>query len=87
MVSNRPLQHGANILLITIRTLEFPHSISNHSLFTFTKGNDMAYLLLYIDDIVLITSSMALCNSIMTLLCSEFEMKDLGPLAIFWEFL
>jgi len=44
----------------------------------------MAYILLYVDDIILITSTHALRQSIMSLLASEFAMKDLGPLSYFW---
>ena len=43
----------------------------------------MAYVLLYVDDIILITSSYDLRKSIMALLASEFAMKDLGPLSYF----
>ncbi|XP_057446161.1 uncharacterized mitochondrial protein AtMg00810-like [Lotus japonicus] len=43
----------------------------------------MAYLLLYVDNIILIFSSHDLRKSIMTLLASEFAMKDLGPLSYF----
>ncbi|XP_021744867.1 uncharacterized protein LOC110710833 [Chenopodium quinoa] len=39
----------------------------------------MAYLLLYVDDIILTASSDALRRSIMDRLSSEFAMKDLGP--------
>jgi len=43
----------------------------------------MAYLLLYVDDIIFTTFSDALRTSIMRLLSSEFAMKDLGPLGYF----
>jgi len=43
----------------------------------------MAYILLYVDDIILITSSQVLHKSIMSLLAFEFAMKDLGPLSYF----
>ncbi|KAK9099594.1 hypothetical protein Syun_026639 [Stephania yunnanensis] len=43
----------------------------------------MAYILLYVDDIVLTASSHALRCSIMDLLSSEFAMKDLGRLNYF----
>ncbi|XP_062103153.1 uncharacterized mitochondrial protein AtMg00810-like [Humulus lupulus] len=43
----------------------------------------MAYILLYMDDIILTASSDTLHKSIMTLLNSEFSMKDLGPLSYF----
>lgn len=44
---------------------------------------DMAYILLYVDDIILTASSDAICKSIMSLLNLEFAMKDLGPLSYF----
>ncbi|XP_060181998.1 uncharacterized mitochondrial protein AtMg00810-like [Lycium barbarum] len=43
----------------------------------------MAYILLYVDDIILTASSNSLRCSIMTLIASEFAMKDLGPLNYF----
>ena len=43
----------------------------------------MAYILLYVDDIILITSSHNLRRSIMTPLASELAMKDLGSLSYF----
>ncbi|XP_022032286.1 uncharacterized mitochondrial protein AtMg00810-like [Helianthus annuus] len=43
----------------------------------------MAFILLYVDDILLITSSDALWNRLMLLLSSEFAMTDLGPLSYF----
>ncbi|KAK4341154.1 hypothetical protein RND71_039655 [Anisodus tanguticus] len=43
----------------------------------------MAYILLYVDDIILTASSNNLRKSIMSLLSSEFSMKDLGPLSYF----
>ncbi|XP_019106153.1 uncharacterized mitochondrial protein AtMg00810-like [Beta vulgaris subsp. vulgaris] len=43
----------------------------------------MAYLLLYVDDIVLATSSDSLRTRIITLLRSKFAMTDLGPLSYF----
>ncbi|KAJ9537459.1 hypothetical protein OSB04_030192 [Centaurea solstitialis] len=48
-----------------------------------TNGNAMAYLFLYVDDIILTASSHELCKSIISLLSSEFAMKDLGPLSYF----
>lgn len=66
-----------------LSTVGFTHSKSDHSLFIYRKGNDMAYILLYVDDIILTTSSDTLRQSIMSLLASEFAMKDLGPLSYF----
>ncbi|XP_050908233.1 uncharacterized mitochondrial protein AtMg00810-like [Lathyrus oleraceus] len=43
----------------------------------------MVYILLYVDNIILITFTLVLRQLIMSLLASEFAMKDLGPLSYF----
>ncbi|GJT57003.1 reverse transcriptase domain-containing protein [Tanacetum coccineum] len=47
------------------------------------EGSDTAYLLLYVDDIVLTASSIALLQRIIASLHAEFFMTDLGPLNYF----
>ncbi|GJV73635.1 ribonuclease H-like domain-containing protein, partial [Tanacetum coccineum] len=47
------------------------------------RGSDIAYLLLYVDDIVLTASSTALLQRIITVLHGEFAMTDLGSLNYF----
>ena len=64
-------------------TIGFSHSKSDHSLFIYRKGNDMAYILLYVDDIILTAASDALRRSIKSLRASEFAMKDLGTPSYF----
>ena len=64
-----------------VSRLGFSHSKADHSLFIYCQGNAMAYILLYVDDVILIASSDALRTFIMTVLGSEFAMKDLGPLS------
>ncbi|XP_074270687.1 uncharacterized protein LOC141594577 [Silene latifolia] len=66
-----------------VATIGFQHSVCDHSLFIFRKGPDTAYLLLYVDDIILVTSSAALRERIIAQLRSEFAMTDLGPLNYF----
>lgn len=66
-----------------VSTIGFIHSKSNHSLFIYRNGNDIAYILLYVDDIILTASSTHLRESIMFLLANEFAMTDLGPLSYF----
>jgi hypothetical protein len=61
-------------------TLEFVEAKSDTSLFIYHHGADTAYLLLYVDDIVLIASSEPLLRRIITALQQEFAMKDLGVL-------
>nr|GEZ69704.1 ribonuclease H-like domain-containing protein [Tanacetum cinerariifolium] len=48
-------------------------------------GTDIAYLLLYVDDIVLTASSTAFFQRIITSLHAEFSMTDLGPLNYFLD--
>lgn len=43
----------------------------------------MAYLLLYVDNIILTTSSITLLRHIISLMASKFAMKDLGDLSYF----
>ncbi|XP_021741338.1 uncharacterized protein LOC110707619 [Chenopodium quinoa] len=43
----------------------------------------MAYILLYVDNIILAAFSADLRKSIIVILSSEFAMKDLGPLSYF----
>lgn len=61
----------------------FHHSQSDHSLFIYRCGYDVAYLLLYVDDIILTASSDALRTTIMSHLNAEFAMTDLGSLSYF----
>lgn len=53
------------------------------SLFIYHRGADTAYLLLYVDDIILTASSQSVLTSVMHALQSEFDMKDLGSLHYF----
>lgn len=46
-------------------------------------GSETAYLLLYIDDIILTANSQLLLQRIIASICHEFAMSDLGPLQQF----
>ncbi|GJZ73110.1 ribonuclease H-like domain-containing protein [Tanacetum coccineum] len=61
----------------------FYHSKTDSSLFIFHKGPDTAYLLLYVDDIILTASSTSLLQRIISSLHAKFAMTDLGPLNYF----
>jgi hypothetical protein len=50
------------------------------SLFIFRHGSDTVYLLLYVDDIILIASSTELLRRTISTLQRGFAMKDLRPL-------
>ena len=66
-----------------VSTIGFSHSKSDHSLFIYSQGSDIAYILLYVDDNIITASSDALRLQFMSLLSAEFAMKDLGPLTYF----
>ncbi|KAJ0602472.1 putative RNA-directed DNA polymerase [Helianthus annuus] len=63
-----------------ISTLGFRHSLCDTSLFIYRHGQQLAYLLLYVDDIVITASSTSLLNRVISQLSAEFAMTDLGSL-------
>jgi hypothetical protein len=42
------------------------------------------YLLVYIDDIILVSSSVTVAHHLVTTLGGDFTVKDLGKLHFFW---
>ncbi|KAL9234053.1 hypothetical protein vseg_008969 [Gypsophila vaccaria] len=66
-----------------VSNIGFVHSKSDNSLFIYKKGADTAYLLLYVDDIILTTSTTTLRDAILANLRTEFSMTDLGPINFF----
>jgi histone deacetylase 1/2 len=66
-----------------VTTIGFVQSRSDASLFVLRRGRDMAYLLLYVDDMILSASSPALLRQIVGQLRSSFAVKDMGPLKYF----
>ena len=63
-----------------LRQIGFSASASDTSLFVLQEGGATAYLLLYVNDIVLTASTLALLQRITERLHSEFAMTDLGDL-------
>ncbi|GKA76460.1 ribonuclease H-like domain-containing protein [Tanacetum coccineum] len=61
----------------------FSHSRCDSSLFIYTQGSQVAYLLIYVDDIILTASSPDLLQQIIDSLHKEFDMTDLGALNYF----
>ena len=61
-------------------TLGFTEVKADTSLFVYRRGDETAYLLLYVDGIVLIASSQQSLQSVISSLRQEFAMKDLGQL-------
>lgn len=58
-------------------SLGFAEAKSDTSLFIYQHGSDTVYHLLYVNDIVLIASSLGLLHQIITALQHKFAMKDL----------
>ena len=53
------------------------------SMFVYHQGNTTAYLLLYVDDIILTATTTTLLRQLTDRLHAEFALKDLGPLHYF----
>ena len=66
-----------------LQTLGFSVTRSDASLFVYRHGDTTAYLLLYVDDIILTASSAAVLQQITLRLRDEFAIKDLGALHYF----
>ena len=62
------------------RSIGFVESKSDASLFIYRQGFDIAYLLLYVNDIILTASTATIISKLTTTFSHEFSMKDLGPL-------
>lgn len=66
-----------------VATLGFSDNIFDHSLFIYCQCNHIPYIILYMDDILIVVSSYFLRQFIMTKLDSEFTMNDLGHFSYF----
>ena len=66
-----------------LRALGFRSTRSDASLFVYHQGSDTAYLLLYVDDIILTACTTGLLSQLTARLRAEFAIKDLGPLHYF----
>lgn len=66
-----------------ITSIGFKQARSDSSLFVLHTSAGMAYLLLYVDDMVLSASTTALLQLIVNKLRSEFAVKDMGDLKFF----
>jgi hypothetical protein len=63
-----------------LSSIGFVETKSDSSLFIYCRGSDTAYLLLYVDDIVLTASSAGFLRTVIGALQREFAMTDLGQL-------
>jgi hypothetical protein len=63
--------------------LGFTASTADSSLFIYKHNSIIAYLLLYVDDIVLTSNTLAYLDQLVTQLSTVFDLKDLGSLHYF----
>uniref|UniRef100_A0A2N9EJB2 CCHC-type domain-containing protein n=1 Tax=Fagus sylvatica TaxID=28930 RepID=A0A2N9EJB2_FAGSY len=63
--------------------LAFQSSHANSSLFIYKEGSVIAFLLLYVDDIVLTGNNVQFITQLITNLSKVFELKDMGTLSYF----
>ena len=80
-------QAGSSCLVPAHRSVSSPigfrSTLSDASLFVYHQGTDTAYLLLYVDDIILTACTSELLRRLTDRLRAEFAIKDLGPLHYF----
>jgi hypothetical protein len=63
--------------------LGFQTSKADTSLFMFHQGSVQMYLLIYVDDIIVASSSSTVVDALLNQLHADFALKDLGPLSYF----
>ncbi|CAM8878782.1 unnamed protein product [Rhodiola kirilowii] len=61
----------------------FQQSMNDYSLFTLHKGTDFIILLVYVDDVLLTSTSLVLIDHIKAFIHDKFKIKDLGTLKYF----
>jgi hypothetical protein len=66
-----------------LQSLGFLPSKDDISLFHYHKGSTTMFLLVYVDDIIVASSSNVAVEALLSNLKSDFALKDLGPLSYF----
>jgi histone deacetylase 1/2 len=66
-----------------LQALGFIPSKSDTSLFYYCRGDQVIYLLVYVDDIIVASSSPQAVDALLVDLQKDFALKDLGPLHFF----
>jgi hypothetical protein len=70
-------------LAAVLRALGFVPSTADTSLFLLQRPEVTMYLLVYVDDIILVSSSVTAADRLVTAMSSDFAVKDLGKLYYF----
>lgn len=66
-----------------ITSIGFQRSIADYCLYVLVKNETRAYIVLYVDDLLICCSDQNTLNGIKMSLASEFKMKDLGEVKCF----
>jgi hypothetical protein len=66
-----------------LQELGFKSLIAYVSLFIFREGDTIVFMLIYADDIIIVSSSTIATERLIQELMKDFAVKDLGPLAYF----
>ena len=61
----------------------FFNSLSDTSLFIYSHDDNVAYLLVYVDDLILTGNNNSMLDKFVSKLADRFSIKDLGPLNYF----
>jgi hypothetical protein len=73
-----------------IQGLGFVRSNVDHCVYYKQVGNDFIYVVLYVDDMLLVGNNMDVIKEVKMQLSSKFDMKDLGAasfiLGCFWQY-
>ncbi|KAF5465120.1 hypothetical protein F2P56_015151 [Juglans regia] len=69
----------------TILDLGFKQSKAYYSLFTRLQGTTFIALLVYVDDILIVSNDMTIGTTLQTFLDQQFKLKDLGSLKYFLD--
>lgn len=84
------LKQGPQVLFkrlyVYLLTIGFTPSKTNVSLFIYSSMNAMTYLLVYVDDILVVGSDTDLVTKIINRLTNTFKIRDLRNLSFFFEF-
>ena len=61
----------------------FIQSQADHSLFILSQGQSSTFILVYVDDILIVGNDLSAINNFKTMLTHHFQIKDLGKLKYF----
>ena len=72
-----------NSLRLTLCNWGFVNAKSDSSLFTLHQQNDIIWVLVYVDDILVTGNNSAAVNQFIQKINAKFSLKDLGPVSFF----